>query len=63
MCIGYHGGKPADVRELIGRRDFLKAGAAAALLGAVAVASPPEAAAAPGRRRHRVPPEAISIQL
>lgn len=71
MCIGYQGGKPADMRELMGRRGFLKAGAAAALVGAAAVAAPLRASASedpatggsPRRTRHRVPAESISIQL
>lgn len=69
MCIELPGAKPANTRALLGRRGFLKAGAAAALLGAGAAVSPPMAAAAPlgaaggkgGKRR--VPADAISIQL
>lgn len=73
MCIGDYRGKPANMRELIGRRGFLKAGAAAALAGAAVAATPLSAYAAessapdgrkhPNGRKHKVPREAISIQL
>ncbi|MFP1625237.1 TIM barrel protein [Streptomyces sp. 5K101] len=63
---------PADMRALLGRRGFLKAGAAAAVLGTAGTAGAPSAVAAPDavpqeqrpqRDKHRVPPEAVSIQL
>jgi sugar phosphate isomerase/epimerase len=69
MCVGDYHGKPANVRQLIGRRGFLKAGAAAALMGAAAAATPLSARASGGPqatqngRKHRVPRDAISIQL
>jgi sugar phosphate isomerase/epimerase len=68
MCIGNHGAKPANMRDLIGRRGFLKAGAATALLGTAAMTVPALAgseseAVAATLRRHSIWRGAISIQL
>lgn len=72
MCIDYPNGQSADMRDLVSRRGFLKAGAAAAGLGAVGMAGVPTAFAVgdsvpqdvrPRGDRHRVPSEAVSIQL
>ncbi|WP_220136481.1 TIM barrel protein [Streptomyces himalayensis] len=60
------------MRELVSRRGFLKAGAAAAVLGTAGAVGTPTAFAAsdsapqqqrPQRDKHRVPHEAVSIQL
>lgn len=72
MCTGNGNERPADMRELVSRRGFLKAGTAAAVLGTAGIAGAPTAYAAsdpapdgrqPQRNKHRVPPEAVSIQL
>ncbi|MPY98010.1 MAG: TIM barrel protein [Actinophytocola sp.] len=62
MCIGYRAGTPANMRELVGRRGFLKASAATALLG---TALAHDGRGRPARRgpKHRVPRDEISIQL
>ncbi|HCA86560.1 MAG TPA: sugar phosphate isomerase [Streptomyces sp.] len=75
MCTHYGDGRPANLRELVSRRGFLKAGAAAAVLGTAGTVGAPTAIAAPSsapreqrsqrsqRNQHRVPRDAVSIQL
>lgn len=67
MCNGYRPRTPANMRQLVGRRGFLKASAATALLGTAgtgtALANDHRGKPTPNGKKHKVPRDAISIQL